>query len=51
MAFAKRNQNSKNLQQSTNEILNASEMVENYLPGSPIPKQKTKKIIILTNKV
>lgn len=46
MAFAKRNQNSKNLQESTNEILNASEMVENYSPGSPIPKQKTKKFAV-----
>lgn len=42
MAFAKRNQKSKNLQRNTNEILNANEMVENYSPGSPTPKQKTK---------
>ena len=38
MAFEKRDQKSKNLQ---NEILNASEVVMNYSPGSPIPKQKT----------
>ena len=42
MAFAKRNQKSKNLQKSTNEILNTNEMVMNYSPGSPTPKQKTK---------
>ena len=42
MAFVKRNQKSKNLQKSTNEILNTNEMVMNYSPGSPIPKQKTK---------
>ena len=34
MAFEKRDQKSK-------EILNASEVVMNYSPGSPIPKQKT----------
>jgi hypothetical protein len=34
MAFAKRDQKSK-------EILNANEVVMNYSPGSPIPKQKT----------
>ena len=39
MAFAKRNQKSKNLQKSTNEILNANEMVMNYSPGSPTPKR------------
>jgi hypothetical protein len=39
MAFAKRNQKSKNLQKSTNEILNTNEVVMNYSPGSPIPKQ------------
>jgi len=42
MAFAKRSQKSKNLQKSTNEILNTNEMVENYSPGSPTPKPKTK---------
>ena len=42
MAFAKRNQKSKNLQKNTNEILNTNEMVMNYSPGSPTPKQKTK---------
>tara|TARA_B100001113_G_scaffold8719_1_gene7117 strand:- start:979 stop:1266 length:288 start_codon:yes stop_codon:yes gene_type:complete len=41
MSFTKRNQNSKKLQKSTNEILNANEMVSNYSPGSPTPKQKT----------
>ena len=41
MAFAKRNQKSKNLQNNTNEILNTNEMVMNYSPGSPTPKQKT----------
>ena len=41
MAFAKRDQNSKKLQKSTNEILNANEMVMNYSPGSPTQKQKT----------
>lgn len=41
MGFAKRDQKSKNLQKSTNEILNANEVVMNYSPGSPIPKQKT----------
>ena len=41
MAFTKRNQKSKNLQKNTNEILNANEMVNNYLPGSPKPKQGT----------
>jgi len=41
MAFAKRNQKSKNLQKNTNEILNTNEMVMNYSPGSPTPKQKT----------
>lgn len=41
MAFAKRNQKSKNLQKSTNEILNTNEMVMNYSPGSPTPKQKS----------
>ena len=30
MAFAKRNQKSKNLQKKTNEILNTNEMVMNY---------------------
>ena len=39
MAFAKRDQKSKNLQKSTNEILNANEMVMNYSPGSPTPKR------------
>lgn len=42
MAFVKRNQKSKNLQRNTNEILNTNEMVMNYSPGSPTPKQKTK---------
>ena len=41
MAFAKRNQKSKNLQKSTNEILNTNEMVMNYSPGSPTPIQKS----------
>jgi len=41
MAFAKRNQGSKNLQKKTNEILNTNEMVMNYSPGSPTPIQKT----------
>ena len=41
MAFAKRNQKSKNLQKSTNETLNANEMVRNYSLGSPTQKQKT----------
>ena len=39
MAFAKRDQKSK-------EILNANEVVMNYSPGSPIPKQKTKKFAV-----
>tara|TARA_B100001769_G_scaffold253091_1_gene227935 strand:- start:737 stop:1027 length:291 start_codon:yes stop_codon:yes gene_type:complete len=42
MAFAKRNQKSKNLQRNTNEILNTNEMVMNYSPGSPTQTQKTK---------
>ena len=41
MSFTKRNQKSKNLQKSTNEILNVNDMVSNYSPGSPTPKQKT----------
>tara|TARA_Y100000741_G_C18259585_1_gene560124 strand:- start:339 stop:629 length:291 start_codon:yes stop_codon:yes gene_type:complete len=41
MAFVKRNQKSKNLQKSTNEILNTNEMVMNYSPGSPTPIQKS----------
>ena len=41
MAFAKRDQQSKNLQKSTNEILNTNEMVANYSPGSPTPTQKS----------
>ena len=41
MAFAKRNQGSKNLQKKTNEILNTNEMVMNYSPGSPTPIQKS----------
>ena len=40
MAFAKRNQKSKNLQKSTNEIYNMNDVVNNYSGGSPIPKQK-----------
>ena len=42
MAFVKRNQKSKNLQKSTNEIYNMNDVVNNYSGGSPIPKQKTK---------
>ena len=41
MAFAKRNQKSKNLQKKTNEILNTNEIVMNYSPGSPTPIQKS----------
>ena len=41
MAFAKRNQGSKNLPKKTNEILNTNEMVMNYSPGSPTPIQKS----------
>tara|TARA_B100001175_G_C19510400_1_gene643434 strand:+ start:3808 stop:4086 length:279 start_codon:yes stop_codon:yes gene_type:complete len=40
MAFAKRNQKSKNLQKSTNDIYNMNDVVKNYSGGSPIPKQK-----------